>query len=117
MPVDVAVRHRAPGVEREAVRPREQRVDVEAVERHDHDRRDEEDAEPCHGKPEQARRRQVAASCYDAFTCSHRWAYVARRGMSRSRCAFGSVTALGFVSCNAFSRSLDAGLATMFAWP
>ena len=117
VPVDAAVRDGAPCVEREAVRPREQRVDVEAVERDDHDRRDEEDAEPCHGKPEQARRRQISPSRQLAFTCSHRFAYVARRGMSRSRCAAGSVTARGFVSCSAFSRSLDAGRAIVFAWP
>jgi len=37
--------------------------------------------------------------------------------MSRSRWAFGSVTALGFVSFSAWSRSLDDGRASVFAWP
>ena len=71
MPLCATARH-ASSVN--AVRAREERVDVEAVERDDHDRRDEEDAEPCHGKPEQARRRQVAPSCQDAFTSSHSFA-------------------------------------------
>jgi hypothetical protein len=69
----VVVRDAAPAVEGEAVRPREERVDVEAVRRDDRDRQDEEDAEPRYGQPEEARRREQA-SRQEAFTCSQYFA-------------------------------------------
>jgi hypothetical protein len=72
----VVVRERAPRVEREPVRAREQRIDVEAVRRDDRNRDDEEDDEPGDRKAEQARRRRVEprAPRYEAFTSSQSFA-------------------------------------------
>jgi hypothetical protein len=53
------VDERAPSVEREAVLPRQQGVDVEAVGGDDRDRQDEEDDEPPEREAEQRRCRQV----------------------------------------------------------
>ena len=59
-----------PGLEREAVRAREERVDVEAVGGDDRDRHDEEEGQPGERQAEQARRRQVEpqARCGDGVT-------------------------------------------------
>ena len=122
------------------MRAGEERVDVEAVRRDDRDRDDEEDDEPRERQAEQpgvvrsgalggAERAPAGAGVgvraigrlsrhrQEAFTSCHAFAYTARRGMSRSRCAFGSVTAFGFVICSAFKRSLEAGRAWRFACP
>ena len=88
--VDRAVEEVVPGREREAVRAREERVDVEAVRGDDRDRDDEEDDEPGERQAEQARRRQVepqppaapgslgrverASARQEAFTSSHSFA-------------------------------------------
>jgi len=110
------------------MRAGEEREHVDAVGADDGDRREEEDEQPPDRQSEQARRRQVQPRgkaavprhrrfAQAAFTSSQTFAYTARRGMSRSRCAFGSVTAFGFVSWSACSRSLEAGRASVFAWP
>ena len=69
------VHERSPGREREAVRAREERVEVDAVRRDDRDRRDEEHDEPGERQAEQTRRGQVdsasALSDQEAFTSSH----------------------------------------------
>src|SRR5206468_8020076 len=131
-----------PCAERERVRVRTERGWVEAVGRDAGDRDDEEDDEPGERQAEEAGSHQVRPSMpprpsplrwnlglgldghsslarvrYDALTCSHAFSYCARRGMSRSRCAFGSVTAFGLFSCRARSRSLELGRASVFAWP
>src|SRR5262249_59323461 len=78
------------------------------------------------GRAGAARRRQrdvfggvrgQRAAYREAFTCSHSLMYRSRRGVSLSRCAFGSVTAFGFPSLSAFRRSLEEGRAFVFADP
>jgi hypothetical protein len=63
-------------MQRESVRAREERVDVEAVRRDDRDRRDEEDRQPRDRQAEQAGCRQVTAlpTAQEAFTSSQYFA-------------------------------------------
>src|SRR5262245_12489764 len=106
---------RVPGREREAVRPREERIDVEAVQPDDHDRDDEERDNPRDREAQQPRGRYVPFQA--ALTSSHILAYSARRGMSRSRYAFGSPTAFGLEIWRTRARSAEDGRARVFEWP
>jgi hypothetical protein len=121
-----------PTAEREGVRPGEQPQQVDAVQRDDRQRRKEEDDEPAERQAEQCgcrqvepaaapgdRRRSLGGPGLDGqpFTSAQAFAYSARFAMLRSRYAFGSVTARGFVSWSALSSWLELGLASTFACP